>query len=153
MNPRILSTLTQLAIQSDGVSNGRVKMAAGIIYKKQLLATGVNQLKTHPIMLGPGYRDGQVFMHAEVDAIRNALNFISPKQLQSCSLYIVRVKKPHIGASNWIHGLAKPCPGCTQTIASYGITDVHWTVDELEVKDYYYDRRTRRTQRTDRTMA
>jgi len=157
MNKRILDTLTQLAIRSDGVANGRVRMAAGIVYKKQLLATGVNQLKTHPIMLGPGYRDGQVFMHAEVDAIRNALNFISTKQLSNCSLYIVRVKKPHIGASTWIHGLAKPCPGCAQTIASYGINTVYWTVDEQEVKDYYYEEngriRTGRTERTDQAMA
>ena len=149
MNPRILHTLTRLAIDSKGVANGRVRMAAGLFYKKQLIATGVNQLKTHPIMLGEGYRQGQLYMHAEADAIRTALKYISREQLRKCSLHIVRVKRPHIGAKTWIHGLAKPCPGCAQTIANYGITDVHWTMDDQNKEPLYDQNGKRRTKRTD----
>jgi deoxycytidylate deaminase len=127
---RITQALTRLAIQSEGVANGRVRMAAGIIYKKQILATGVNQMKTHPLMMEEnGYRPGQIFLHAEVDAIRNALRFISVEQLEQTELRVIRVKRPHIGSKKWIHGLAKPCPGCSQVIANFGINNVKWTTD------------------------
>ena len=130
MNKRILDMLTRLAIDGEGVSNGRVRMSAGIVYRKHLIATGVNQMKTHPLMMGKGYRKDQLYMHAEVDAIRNALRLITPAQLTQCELYVVRVKRPHIGSSDWIHGLAKPCPGCASTIAGFGISNIHLTEDE-----------------------
>lgn len=133
MNERILEMLTRLAIESDGVANGRVRMAAGIVYRKHLIASGVNQMKTHPMMMPEnGYREGQIYLHAETDAIKNALKLITQEQLSRCSLYVVRVKRPHIGSKQWVHGLAKPCPGCTRTIASFGISDIHWTQDNHE---------------------
>lgn len=125
---RIDSMLTRLAVENPGVQ-GRFKMSAGIVYKKHLIATGVNQYKTHPIMMGPGYRDGQIFLHAEIDAIRNALRLINQQQLTRCELRIVRVKRPRKGSNAWIHGLARPCPGCTRAIAGFGINRVKWTVD------------------------
>lgn len=127
--PRIFQMLTRLAMKSPGVSNGRVRMAAGIVYRRHLVATGVNQMKTHPMMMGEGYREDQLYMHAEVDAIRNALKLLTAEELSKSTLAIVRVKRPHIGAKTWIHGLAKPCPGCQTIIESFGITDVVWTED------------------------
>lgn len=121
--------LTRLATETEGVANGRVRMSAGIIYKKHIISTGVNQYKTHPIMMGKGYREGQIFLHAEVDAIRNALKLINLEQLKSCELRIVRIKRPYKGSKTWIHGLAKPCPGCQRVIAGFGISNVKWTTD------------------------
>ena len=86
-------------------------------------------------MMGKGYRKDQLFMHAEVDAIRNALRLITPAQLAHCELHIVRVKRPHSGSKNWVHGLAKPCAGCARMIASFGIETVSWTEDESKVFD------------------
>jgi len=127
---RIRDMLTRLAIETPGVDNGRVRMAAGIVYKKHLIATGVNSYKTHPIMIEEnGYRPGQIFLHAEVDAIRNALRLITQDQLTKCELHVVRVKRPRAGSNQWIQGLAKPCPGCQRTIANFGIEKVFWTKD------------------------
>ena len=134
---RITEMLTRLAIDSGGFADTRrVPMAAGITYRKHLIATGVNQMKTHPLMMGQGYRTDQLFMHAEVDAIRNALRLITPAQLAECDIHIVRVKRPHSGSKRWVHGLAKPCPGCARMIASFGISTVHWTQDESKVLDF-----------------
>jgi len=134
---RITKMLTRLAIESDGVANGRVRMAAGIVYKKHLISSGVNSYKSHPMMSEDnGYRNGQIYMHAEVAAIRNALRLITPQQLSKCSIYIVRVKRPHINSKKWIHGLAKPCPGCASLIASFGIENVFWTEDESKILDF-----------------
>lgn len=134
----ITRMLTRLAIDSGGYQHTRkVPMAAGITYRKHLIATGVNQMKTHPLMMGAGYRKDQLFMHAEVDAIRNALRLITPTQLAQCELHVVRVKRPYSGSKQWVHGLAKPCPGCTRTIASFGIERVKWTDDQNEMIDLF----------------
>jgi len=134
---RITQMLTRLAIDEGGFESvRRVPMAAGIVYKRHLVATGVNQQKTHPLMLGKGYRKDQLYMHAEVDAIRNALRLITVSQLSQCELHIVRVKHPSTDSNTWIHGLAKPCKGCARTIANFGITKVYWTTDSEIAVDF-----------------
>jgi len=132
VNVKIVDMLTKLAINNPGVQ-GRFKMAAGIVYKKHLIATGVNSYKTHPLMLKPGYRDGQLFMHAEVDAIRNALRLVDAEDLSKCDIYVVRVKRPSKNSKNWIRALAEPCDGCARTIASFNFKNVFWTKDEVEL--------------------
>lgn len=131
---KIRQHLTQLAIESGGYGQ-RVPMAAGIVYKRHLIATGVNQPKTHPLMLTDGYREDQRYRHAEVDAIRNALRLISNEQLKQCELHIVRVKRPHIASKKWVYGLAKPCAGCANVIKRYRIGQVFWTADESKILD------------------
>jgi tRNA(Arg) A34 adenosine deaminase TadA len=117
------------AIENPGVQ-GRFKLAAAIVYKKHIIAIGLNSYKTHPIMNGEGYKEGQVFLHAEMDAIRNALNYIDADQLSKCDLYIARVKRPNGKSRKWISGLARPCPGCMRGIANFGIKNVYYTLNE-----------------------
>jgi tRNA(Arg) A34 adenosine deaminase TadA len=128
--------LTRLAMENDGVQ-GKFKMSAGVLYKKHLIATGVNSYKTHPLMLKPGYRDGQIHLHAEIDAIKNALKLIDQSQLSRSELYIVRVKKSIFNPKKWVYGLAKPCNGCSMTIASFGVGKVSWTENEQELINSY----------------
>ena len=134
---RMFEYLRKLAIENEGVQ-GRFKLASAIVYKKYVIATGVNSYKTHPIMNGEGYKDGQVFLHAEMDAIRNALKLIDLNQLAQCDLYVVRVKRPNYKSKEWIYGLAKPCPGCTKAIANFGIKNVFYSEneDDLELQNY-----------------
>jgi len=132
---RITQMLTRLAIESGGWGQ-RVPMAAGIVYKRHLIATGVNQPKTHPLMLTQGYRNDQRFRHAEVDAIQSALRLVTADQLKRCELHIVRVKRPYTWSKTWVHGLAKPCSGCTNVIEKYGIKKVFWTEDCSKVLDF-----------------
>lgn len=126
-NPRVIEMLTRLAIENPGTRT-RYKMAAGIVFRRHLVATGVNSYKTHPLMASPGYHSEQIYMHAEVDAIRNALRIISQDQLAKSSIYIVRVKQRREGG-DYVLGLAKPCEGCTRMIASFGIESVWWSQD------------------------
>jgi len=132
---RITQILTRLAIESGGYGQ-RVPMAAGVVYRKHLIATGVNQPKTHPLMLGDGYREDQRFRHAEVDAIQSALRSITAEQLKRCELHIVRVKRPYVASKTWVHGLAKPCEGCANIIENFGIEKVYWTEDCSKVLDF-----------------
>ena len=135
MNPRIQQMLTRLAIENPGVQ-GRFKLAAGIVYRKHLIATGVNSYKTHPLMNAWGKNEDSLFLHAEIDAIKNALKLIDQNQLAKCDMYIVRVKRFSPSDKNkWTYGLAKPCIGCRRAIGNFNIKNVYWTTDEQNIVD------------------
>jgi tRNA(Arg) A34 adenosine deaminase TadA len=128
MIPKIKQMLTRLAVENTGV-RGRFKLAAGIVYKSQLIATGINSYKSHPIMCEWGTNAESIYLHAEIDAIKNALKLITQSQLAKCDIYIVRVKHSYNVSGNWEEGLAKPCPGCRRAIESFGLKRVFWTED------------------------
>ncbi len=130
MDPKIKQMLVRLAIENPGVQ-GRFKLAAGIVYKGHLVATGVNSYKSHPLMWEWGKNQDSIYLHAEIDAIKNALRLITQAQLAKCDIYIVRVKHPDNGSKKWIEGLAKPCSGCRRAIESFGLKRVFWTEDNM----------------------
>lgn len=129
---RIKQMLTRLAIENPGVQ-GRFKMAAGIVYKRHLVATGINSYKSHPMMWEWGRNDDSIYLHAEIDAIKNALRLISQDQLTKCDMHVIRVKRVSEQNRNWTYGLAKPCPGCRRAIESFGLRNVYWSTDEDEI--------------------
>ena len=131
LNNRVVDMLSRLAVDNPGV-RGKYKIAAGIVYKKHLVATGVNSYKTHPMMWEFGKNQDALFLHAEVDAIKNALRLISVDQISKAELYIVRVKKD--GKRGWVKGLAKPCEGCQRAIETFNLKTVHYTTDENTLK-------------------
>jgi len=126
-NCKIVNMLTRLAIENPGIKT-RYKMSAGIVYRRHLISTGVNSYKTHPLMQSPGYHREQIYMHAEVDAIRNSLRLISQDQLQKSTIYVIRVKQRR-DSEGFEYGMARPCLGCTRMIASFGIDSVWWSED------------------------
>jgi len=130
-NSRVIRMLSRLAIENPGTRT-RYKMSAGIVYRRDLVATGVNSYKSHPLMTGPGYNSEQIFMHAEVDAVRNALRLIDQNDLSQCAIYVVRVKRSQ-DLRRWQYGMAKPCKGCARVIASFGIDSVWWSRDQEPV--------------------
>ena len=120
--------LVDLAV-NEPLNTGTVKVAAALIYRGRILATGTNQYKTHPLMMTRGYREDQNWRHAEVDCIINGLKVMTKEQMKRCELRVVRAKRPSHDSKEWILGLAKPCPGCSQVIRNYGISRVTWTED------------------------
>jgi deoxycytidylate deaminase len=122
MKPRIKDMLLRLAHENPGVQ-AKYKMAAGVVYNGHLVATGVNGYKTHPIMLNDGYKEEQVYLHAESDALVRATRLLTSDQLSRSELYVVRVTKGGREA------MAKPCKGCFNLISNFGIKSVEWTCD------------------------
>lgn len=116
----IKSKLLDIATNTEGI-RGRFRMAAGVVYKGKLIATGVAQYKTHPIMMNSGYRKEQVFLHAEADALIRASRSLSESQLKDAEVYVVRLKK------DGSEGLAKPCEGCMGLLSGFGISKVEYT--------------------------
>lgn len=130
MNDKILNTLTRVAIGNPGIRNNQFKFGAGIVYRNNLIATGVNSYKTHPLMAQWGQNELSICLHAEIDAIKNALKLISVDDLARCDMYVVRVKRPEPNSKQWVHGLAKPCKGCMRAIVNFGLSSVYYTTDD-----------------------
>lgn len=125
-NERIFKQLELHAINNYGVRD-QFKLAAGVVKKKQLIAIGYNQLKSHPLQSQFGKNDDSVFLHAEIDAIRKSIRLLNTSELSDCVLYVLRVKRGSDG--NWIRGMSKPCAGCYNAISNYGIKRVYYTTD------------------------
>jgi tRNA(Arg) A34 adenosine deaminase TadA len=88
-----------------------------------IIGWGYCQKKTHPLQAKFG-GDTKIYLHAEIDAIANALAVTQSFRLQGCTLYVLRVKH-----SGYI-GDAKPCPVCQSAIDRFGITRIEWSKNE-----------------------
>lgn len=100
----------------------RAKVGAIIVYKKRIIAFGRNRYKTHPLQARYGRNEQSIFLHAEIDAIRQAISF----DLSNTSLLVLRVKRS-FPTGPFHMGNSKPCSGCMRAIAAFGIKDVWWS--------------------------
>jgi len=113
-------------IEQPKCANARI--SAYIIDGSRIVSTGYNSMKTHPFQLKYGKNDQCIHLHAEIDAIKNALKVVSLKELRYCDMYIFRVKREsRIGP--FISGLVKPCVGCQRAIVAFGLKNVYYTED------------------------
>jgi len=104
----------------------RAQVAASIYIRSKFITYGRNSYKTHPFQAKFGKMRDCIYLHAEVDAIKNALKIISVAELRKATLYVARVK----GSGNGkIQGLARPCEGCQRAIAAFDIEQVFYTLD------------------------
>lgn len=127
---KYMNMLSRIAIAVQPVARARI--AACVIYKNEVISFGINQKKSHPFQAIYGTNKESIFLHAETDAIKNALKVISVNELTKSSLYICRVKYEACNKNKFIFGLAKPCPGCSRAIANFGIKNVFYSLDGME---------------------
>lgn len=97
------------------------------------LFTGFNSYKTHTLVSRFSTHPDRIHLHAEMDCIRQALNYFSKKSgvhrnsiinqvdLSEFKLYIARV------LADGSPALAKPCSDCQKALKFFGITNVEWT--------------------------
>jgi tRNA(Arg) A34 adenosine deaminase TadA len=123
MNKRFKQTLTDLAIANIGTRN-RIKLAAGVVFKNRLVAVGVNSYKSHPLMSKFGKNPEAIYLHAEVDAIKNALRVLSLQELEKSDILVVRVKRD---GHDYKTCLAKPCEGCARAIEAFNLRNLYYT--------------------------
>jgi len=94
-------------------------MAAILITRCGKSYIGFNKYKTHPLQKKFGRNPHSIHLHAEMDAIVQAV--MARDSIDGASLYIARVLKDGTPA------LAKPCVGCERAIIHFGIKEVSWT--------------------------
>ncbi len=110
----------------------RSKICAIIAKRKKVLAYGFNQSKSHTFQAKYARRYQAIHPHAEIDAIKNALKRLSKEDLVGADLYVARAKRNKAN-TEFIHANAKPCSGCQKAIVEFGIKNVFYTQDEVQL--------------------
>ena len=105
-------------------------LAASIYIGNRLVSYGFNSRKTHPLQYKYSKNDNAICIHAEIDAIKNALRSVSVENLSSATMYIARAKSPAPRKPKTLRGLAKPCDGCARAISAFNIRNVYWTENQ-----------------------
>ena len=91
MNTEIFNETFKLAQSVEPVRGARI--AAAVVRKGKVVSFGYNHKKSHPFQAKFCKNNHAVFFHAEVHAIKNALNSVNVDDLSKCDLYIVRAKR------------------------------------------------------------
>jgi deoxycytidylate deaminase len=108
----------------------RAKIVAGIYIRNNLIAVGENSYKTHPFQARFSKHEDCIYLHAEIDAIKNALREVEVDELARAEMYVARMKW-NSGEKEYLKpGMAKPCEGCQRAIATFDISHVYYTIDE-----------------------
>lgn len=123
----IMKTLSKIAETVEPVSAAR--LAAAVVFKNEILSIGINKKKTHPFQKKYSTNDSAIFLHAETDAIYNALRKYGTNVVARSNLYICRMKWNNDKKGIFIQGLAKPCGGCQKAIATFNIKHVCYSLD------------------------
>jgi len=123
---RVLNVLTKVAEKLTPVKSSRI--AAAIVYKNEILSIGTCSYKTHTFQTKFNKNPHAIHLHAETDAIRQALNDVHPSELKRATLYIQRSKIDR--NEGWVNGNAKPCSGCLKAIIEYGLKRVVYSTDD-----------------------
>lgn len=121
---KILEQLFTLARDKEPVSNARV--VAALYFKGKPLAYGFNQSRTSWVQRRFKKNPDACFLHAETDAVRNALKISDKDTIAKSTLYISRAKS--VGGK-WVFGNAKPCIGCQSCIDWFGIGRVIYSTE------------------------
>jgi deoxycytidylate deaminase len=125
---QVMKILSKVAESVDPFPN--VRLAAALVYKNEILSIGTNKNKSHPFQKKYAPNSEAIFLHAETDAIYNALRKYDTDTVARSKLYIYRTKWVNDQRHYFIQGLAKPCSGCQRAIATFNIKHVCYTLDE-----------------------
>ena len=126
-NEKFLDILTKAAVDiPDPVRNYRLTSA--VVYKNSIISFGANSYKTDPFQARWSKNDHAIHLHAEVNAIKNAIKRGGVDILKKSTLYIARVRS--INGTGYERAMAKPCIGCRRCIAEFGIKNVVYTTNE-----------------------
>ena len=107
---------------------GSSKLAACIVYKKEIISIGINSSKTTTLMQYFNRHPSAIMIHAEIAAIHNALKKMSYSNLKKSTIYIARSKLVD-GTS--VPGLAMPCVGCAKALEHFQLKRVVFTSDNV----------------------
>lgn len=107
-------------------SNATVRLACMIYKGGNLLASAVNQKKTHPTMKKynanvPFRKWG--YLHAEMSALLQLSWETGKDDLKGCTLYVARKR------CDETTGMARPCPACLAAIRDSGIKKIVYTTN------------------------
>lgn len=121
---KIVNTLVSVAKGVDPI--GRSRHAAAVVRGNRIISLGYNRDITSPFQKLFGKNEDAVFVHAEIDAIKQALRNVTDQSyltadLKGYDLYVVRLM------ANDSLGSSKPCLGCQKAIVHFGFSNIYWS--------------------------
>lgn len=138
MSKKIDKIFDILKTMAEDVSPVRsAKLTAAIVIKNRIISFGQNSYKSHPFQLEYGANSQSICLHAEVDAIKNALKRVDVDDLKRAKLFVARIKyseADRFGKRHFVTGLAKPCLGCQRAISTFNIKEVYYTSDDNKIE-------------------
>lgn len=123
---RIINQLFSLARDHEAVANA--KIVAALAYKGTIISYGFNQARTSWMARRFRRNPKSHYLHAEVDAVRNALKIVDAFTISKSTLYVARAKHQSRNGP-MIYGMAKPCIGCQECIEFFNIKKVFYSLD------------------------
>lgn len=96
------------------------KVCAVLVRKRKIVAFGFNHAQTHPLAVLFGKNKDAIYLHAEVDCIRQAIRYVGT-DLSDCSMYVARVRE------NGDIACAAPCSGCKRALEHFSVGSVEYT--------------------------
>lgn len=124
---KFIKELCKLAIDVEPV--GAARLAAGLVYKNEFISFGFNKIKSHPFQKRFGKNPMAIYLHAEIDCIRNATKQTSNDIISKSTLYVSRMKFEDSTRTNMTQGLACPCQGCQKAIVAFDIKKVYYSLN------------------------
>ncbi len=107
------------------------RLAAAIIHGKRRFI-GYNKKKSHPLAARFQKHPEAIELHAELDAIREALRYLEVADLASSILYVGRLKFTGPNKQEMVWGLALPCKeGCMKAIEAFDIPRVVYSLNNV----------------------
>lgn len=120
----IEDTLWRYTLSVSRCANARV--GAILTYKNTIVSFGSNSYKSHPLQKKYGKNANSIYLHAEIDAIRNALRVFD--DLSRCKLWICRAKRSS-QFGPMVRAMSRPCSGCQKALEAFGLKQVVYTTE------------------------
>jgi tRNA(Arg) A34 adenosine deaminase TadA len=109
-----------------------------------LISTLTASRKSHPLQAEFGRNRDSIYLHAEIDAIRNGIadiaqranankHYVDVSELEKYTLYVARAKCSDRNKNIFVFGEAKPCEGCMGAIEHFSLKRVVYTADSQEL--------------------
>lgn len=125
---KTMKVLSKVAEASEPFARARI--ASALVYKNEILSIGTNRNKTHPLQGRYAKHEEAIYLHAEIDAIANALRRYDAETVAKSKLYVYRCKWSNNNNSLITQGLAKPCEGCMRAIVAFDIKHVCYSLED-----------------------
>lgn len=112
---------------------GRARVAAAVVHRGKIISYGFNQPRTHSLQQVFQKNPEAIYLHAEIDAIKNAIRVSDYDTLKKSTVYVARSKNVD---GDDVYGNAKPCKGCEACLKFFNVKRVIYTTDEgFEVEE------------------
>lgn len=102
----------------------RVHIGAVVVLKNEIIATGRNTIKTHPLQSHYANlvnRPHAILLHAEMSCLIKLVD--TKHDLSNAKIYIFRQSK------SGLLSIAKPCSICSRALRDFGIKQIYYTTN------------------------